>query len=309
MNIKFLNDIGYQIKKHSPEILMWIGIAGTVGSTVIACKATSKAKKTLEEHNSTIASIKSIEADPMTTEDDKKALKKDVTKTYLNTTKEIAKIYGPSILLGGASIASILGGHRIISKRYASMSAAYVALDSTFSGYRKKVAAKLGEQVEKELRYDIKKEKIDTGERDENGKKVKKEVQTIGDNPSYISPYARFFDELSPYWRKDAEANLMFLRGAQDAMNEKLKRNGHLYLNDVYQALGLQESHIKNRAGWIYDKNSEGDNYVDFGIYEQIGNPTHDEPKRAFVNGLEKSILLDFNCVPDIYADYAGGLS
>jgi len=138
MNIKFLNDIGYQIKKHSPEILMWIGIAGTVGSTVIACKATSKAKKTLEEHNSTMASIKSIEADPVTTEDDKKALKKDVTKTYLNTTKEIAKIYGPSILLGGASIASILGGHRIISKRYASMSAAYVALDSTFSGYRKK---------------------------------------------------------------------------------------------------------------------------------------------------------------------------
>ena len=140
-------------------------------------------------------------------------------------------------------------------------------------------------------------------------KKKKENVKEIGDNPSFTSPYARFFDESSPYWRKDPEANLMFLRGVQDDMNEKLKKKGHLYLNDVYQALGLQESRYKCKAGWIYDKNSDGDDYVDFGIYDQEGNELRDEAKRRFVNGLEWSVLLDFNCVPDIYASYSGGLS
>lgn len=311
MNTTFINNMLFKIKKHSPEILMGTGIVGTVVSTVLACKATPKATKIIEEHNSNLAAIKTCK-ETVDIEYDKKTEQKDTLITYVNTSKSLIKLYAPSILLFGASVASILGGHKIISGRYASMSAAYVALDSSYKGYRKKVAEKLGEAVEKELRYDVKQNKKDVEIVDEKTgeiKKKKENVKEIGDNPSFTSPYARFFDESSPYWRKDPEANLMFLRGVQDDMNEKLKKKGHLYLNDVYQALGLQESRYKCKAGWIYDKNSDGDDYVDFGIYDQEGNELRDEAKRRFVNGLEWSVLLDFNCVPDIYASYSGGLS
>lgn len=311
MNTTFINNMLFKIKKHSPEILMGTGIVGTVVSTVLACKATPKATKIIEEHNSNLAAIKTCK-ETADIEYDKKTEQKDTLITYVNTSKSLIKLYAPSILLFGASVASILGGHKIISGRYASMSAAYVALDSSYKGYRKKVAEKLGEAVEKELRYDIKQNKKDVEIVDEETgeiKKKKENVKEIGDNPSFASPYARFFDESSPYWRKDPEANLMFLRGVQDDMNEKLKKKGHLYLNDVYQALGLQESRYKCKAGWIYDKNSDGDDYVDFGIYDQEGNELNNEAKRRFVNGLEWSVLLDFNCVPDIYASYSGGLT
>ena len=311
MDLSFLSKIGFQIKKHSPEILMGTGIVGTVVSTVLACKATPKAVKVIDRHNEIMTGMKAVKEDPELGYD-KKAKTKDIIRVYANTTKDLAKIYAPSVILFGASVASILGGHHIINKRYASMTAAYVALDASYKGYRKKVADKLGEAAEKELRYDVQTNKKDVEVVDtETGelKKKKENVKEVGDNPSFTSPYARFFDESSPYWRKDPEANLMFLRGVQDNLNEKLKRKGHLYLNDVYQALGLQESKVKCKAGWIYDKNSDGDDYIDFGIYDQNGDKLKDEAKRRFVNGLEWSILLDFNCVPDIYASYAGGLS
>ena len=319
MNLSFVNKIGFQIKKHSPEILLGTGIVGTVVSTVLACKATPKATQIIEEHNSNMRAIKTCKEHATipspsgeSIEYDKKMETKDTIVTYVNTGKKLVKLYAPSVVLFGASVASILGGHHIVNKRYASMSAAYVALDSSYKGYRKRVAEKLGEAVEKELRYDVQTNKKEVEIVDEETgeiKKKKENVKEIGNNPSFSSPYARFFDESSPFWRKDPEANLMFLRSVQDASNEKLKKNGHLYLNDVYQALGLQESKVKCKAGWIYDKNSDGDDYVDFGIYDQNGDKLRDEAKRRFVNGLEWSILLDFNCIPDIYASYAGGLS
>ena len=319
MNLSFVNKIGFQIKKHSPEILLGTGIVGTVVSTVLACKATPKATQIIEEHNSNMRAIKTCKEHATipspsgeSIEYDKKMETKDTIVTYVNTGKKLVKLYAPSVVLFGASVASILGGHHIVNKRYASMSAAYVALDSSYKGYRKRVAEKLGEAVEKELRYDVQTNKKEVEIVDEETgeiKKKKENVKEIGSNPSFSSPYARFFDESSPFWRKDPEANLMFLRSVQDASNEKLKKNGHLYLNDVYQALGLQESKVKCKAGWIYDKNSDGDDYVDFGIYDQNGDKLRDEAKRRFVNGLEWSILLDFNCIPDIYASYAGGLS
>ena len=83
----------------------------------------------------------------------------------------------------------------------------------------------------------------------------------------------------------------MYLRRQQDYANELLKAKGHLYLNEVYDILGLPRSKAGQIVGWVYDeKNPIGDNYVDFGIYEQ-----NRAKNRDFVNGYEKTILLDFN--------------
>ena len=103
-----------------------------------------------------------------------------------------------------------------------------------------------------------------------------------------VSQYARFFDETCPSWSKNSEANLMFLKLQQQFANDMLKARGVLYLNEVYAMLGIPRTKAGQVVGWKYDlENPSGDNYVDFGIF--------DEKNKSFVNGFERSILLDFN--------------
>ena len=85
----------------------------------------------------------------------------------------------------------------------------------------------------------------------------------------------------------------------QSEANDKLRDRGHLFLNEVYDMLGMQRSKAGNIVGWLYnpdDPDYPGDGYVDFGIYD-----LYDETKRRFVNGYEKSILLDFNVDGNIW--------
>lgn len=105
-----------------------------------------------------------------------------------------------------------------------------------------------------------------------------------------VSQYARFFDDSCVGWSNDAEQNLMFLKLQEEYANSILRNQGYLFLNDVYEMLGIARSQEGQVVGWIYDtENPIGDNCVDFGIYNPlVGN-------RNFVNGYAKSILLDFN--------------
>ena len=64
-----------------------------------------------------------------------------------------------------------------------------------------------------------------------------------------------------------------------------------MFLNDVYDQLGIPRSRAGQVVGWIYDElNPNIDNYIDFGIYD-----LYKEGSRDFVNGYERTILLDFN--------------
>lgn len=296
---RFFNNAGLQIKKHSPEILMVAGIAGTVASTVLACKATTKVSKILEEKNNTVEQIhECVERDDIeyTVEDSKK----DLTIVYTQTGVKLAKLYAPAIVLGAVSIASIVAGHTILKKRTVALAAAYAVVDKGFKDYRKNVVSRFGQEIDKELRYNIKAKEIEVETTDEKGKKtVKKEIVNVlpeGESADY-SEYARFFDAGSTNFEKDPEYNLMFLRRQQDYANELLRSRGHLFLNEVYDMLDIPRTKAGQVVGWIYDeKNPNGDNYVDFGIYN-----TNSEAARRFVNGLEYNILLDFNVDGVIY--------
>jgi len=288
----------FQVQKHSPEILMGIGIVGTIASTILACKATTKVSKIIDEKNQQINNVHVCleDNDVEYNEDDSK---KDLTIIYAQTGLKLIKLYAPAIIIGTLSLTSIVSGHRILQKRNLALAAAYTAIDNGFKKYRNNVVERFGEEVDKELRHNIKAVEIEKKTIDKNGKeKIKKETAYIIENPlDNISEYARFFDEYCPGWRKDNEYNLMFLRRMQDNANEKLKAQGHLFLNEVYDMLGIPRTTAGQVVGWIYDKNNKkGDNYVDFGIYD-----AHNERKRAFVNGYERSILLDFNVDGPIY--------
>ena len=280
-----ISTISFQAKKHAPEIFTGLGIVGGIGATVLACKATRKVDAIYAEKTQVLRNIETCLADHEVqyTEED---AKKDVHITNVQTTVKLMKVYAPAVALGTLSIASILFGQKILKKRNAAITAAYVAMERGFKNYRKNVVERFGDQVDKELKYGIKAQEII--EKDEKGKDVKKTVYTIEGEPKEISPYARFFEESSDQWKKDSEYNLMFLRKQQDYANEVLRCKGYLFLNDVYGMLGIPKTKAGQVVGWKY--NSNGDNYVDFGIYDVT-----DERKRAFVNGYERNILLDFN--------------
>lgn len=294
---RLLSSAQYQVKKHSPEILMVAGIAGTIVGTVLACKATTKVSEIIEEKNKNVEDVHTcLEEKPNEyTEEDSK---KDLTIIYAQTGVKLFKLYAPAIGVMALSFASIIAGHKVLKKRNIAIAAAYAAIDKGFKQYRKNVIEEFGEGVDQQMRFGLKSKEIK--KKDKDGKTVKETEYYIdpeGNPLDNISEYARFFDASSENFAKDPEYNMMFLRRQQDYANEMLKARGHLFLNEVYDLLDIPRSKAGQVVGWVYDKNgnTKGDNYVDFGLYR------NDQGTRRFVNGLEYNILLDFNVDGVIY--------
>ena len=298
LNRKFYR-AGLKLKKHSPEILLVAGVVGTVASAVMACKATLKVNEVLDETKENIDRIHtSVERGftPAGEEYVAEDSKKDLALVYVQTGLKFAKLYGPAIVLGAASVGCILSSHNIIHKRNVGLAAAYATIDQGFKEYRERVVERFGEELDRELKYNIRAREIEETVINEDGTEstVPKTIQTAEINQH--SQYARFFDETCVNWERNAERNLFFLLQQQNYANEKLQAQTYLFLNDVYEMLGFQKTAAGQVVGWVYDeKHPIGANFIDFGIHD-----LYDEQKRAFVNGYEKSILLDFNVDGDI---------
>lgn len=304
-----LNKAAFKFKKNSPEILVVAGVVGVVGSTVMACKATTKINDILDDTKDQLDKIHEAgerlengetlrlkDGEEYTVEQNKK----DLTIVYAQTALKFAKLYAPSVIIGGLSITAILTGHNITRKRNIALAAAYTAVDKSFKEYRGRVVERFGEALDKELKYGIKSKEVDEVVTNEDGTEsvVKKTVDVVdATNPMNVSEYARFFDDGCAGWTKDPEYNLMFLRDQQRYANDLLKSKGHLFLNEVYDLLGIPRTKAGQIVGWIYDeKHPNGDNFVDFGIYD-----TNKTANRDFVNGYERTILLDFNVDGNIW--------
>ena len=292
--------VGFALRKHSPEILVIGGTVGVVAGTVMACKASTKVKDIVEDSKTKVEAIKEYAARPDViesgeyTEHDRK---KDITIMYAKTGIALAKLYAPAVFVEAVSLGCILKSHNIIRKRNVALAAAYATVDKSFKDYRGRVVERFGQELDKELKYNIKTKEVEEIVVDEDGKEkpVKKTVKTID---AYTpSEYAFFFDDTCTGWVKNAEANKKFLLQVQNWANEKLQTQGHLFLNEVLDMIGAGRTKAGNEVGWMYDKDGIvcGDNHIDLGIFDQHGVERYDERKRAFVNGNERSILLDPN--------------
>lgn len=289
---------GLKIKKHSPEILVVAGAAGSVGAMVMACRATTKLDETLDICKARKNEV--MEFEPLN-EDEEKQQKKELCKVTVKNVWDITKLYAPAVITEVASLSIIFASNGIQRKRNASLAAAYTTLDSMFKAYRKNVVETYGEDVDHDMRYGVNHEKIEVVEVDpETGKekKVKKTIDVVGDVNEY-SEYARFFDETCPTWDPCAEYNLATLKANQTYANNLLRAKGYLFLNDVYKIIGIPCSIAGQSVGWVYDPdNDAGDNYISFGIFEDKY-----KANRRFVNGLEPVILLDFNVDGDLLSN------
>jgi hypothetical protein len=276
-------------KKNAPHIFFAAGVAGTITSTVLACRATLKLSATLDEIQKDIEIIKpKRETHPLLTPEVVTGEDAVVehTKTiyvYTRASLRIAKLYGPSVLIGVASIGLLAGSHIQLTRRNSALIAAYAAVQKAYDDYRDRVREELGVERELDIYHAAKTEIV----KDADGKDISVKVV----DPNKYSPYAKFFDEYSDNWKRDAELNRMFIQCQQNYLNNRLLAYGHVFLNEAYDALGVPRSSAGAVVGWL--KDGDGDGYIDFGIFEAFNS--------RFVNGTEQSILLDFNVDGVIY--------
>lgn len=281
---KRLGGTSLKLKSQSPTLFFIGGVAGMIGTTVLACRATLKLEEVLDEHHALSQKVEEFENEKYSEGD----RKQDTAIVYVRTAVAVARLYAPAVLLGSASIAMLTQSHNILVKRNAALTAAYTALDKGFRSYRARVIEKYGEDEDLAFRYG---EEVTTEKDEETGKT--KKVRRVGKDGGSI--YARFFDQYNNYWSKDPEINKIFLRSQQNYLNDLLHARGHVFLNEAYDALGFDHSMAGSVVGWRIG--GEGDNYIDFGIFRSDA----DYNIRDFVNGHEASVLLDFNVDGLIY--------
>ena len=290
---KFAGKAEFTIKKNSPEILLGAGIVGFVGTIVLACRATCRADEVLEFHRRKIKDINDAkeiaDADPEGEMSyDIEIYRQDKAVRYLKTTGSLAKLYAPTIAVGTLSLACILTSRNIMQKRYLGVVAAYNGLSAAFEEYRKRVRDEYGDSLDKHFRYGTTYDELPVY--DENGKKTKEKEQVEKTETGMVmqtDDSCRFFDSSNPNWDKNPTFSMMWLRGQQNILNDILHTRGHVFLNEVYDALGFPHTPQGAVLGWI---DGEGDNCIDFGLYDP-----NKESVRRFVNGVDNVIMLEFN--------------
>ena len=294
---RFGGKVAISLKAKSPAILMGIGIAGFVGTAVLASKATLHVGDILDEGKENEDKIKGVHEGKLKTKPGtvytEEDYKRDLIVNRVQTAIKIAKLYAPTVLVGIGATACVLGAHHILSKRNTALIATVAGLTESLNEYRNRVANEFGQDVEDAIYHgkDIPGKK----------KKAKKDSESTDieavDDKTYNMPsmYARIFDETNMNWSKSPEENKFFLQQAQNMFNDRLHAVGYVFLNEIYDVLGFSATPAGQIVGWV--DNSAQDNFIDFGIFDTAACPE----RSTFINSDNPSILLDFNVDGVIY--------
>lgn len=297
------------IRKHSPEILVGLGVTGVITGTVMACKETTELEPIMEEHHAQVEEIHKCSESGIITDEEtnqsveytEKDTRRDLARTYFRTGGKLVKLYWPSVLIIGGSIGCILGSHNIMSRRNTGLMAAYAGLSETFNNYRKNIVDKFGETADTEARYPVKAKKV----KGKNGEQDSVEYTKV-DRLMSDSDHSRFFDGESLFWDKHVNRNLIVLQQTQTNLNRKLKlRRSHMItLNEVYDALDLKPSKDGQILGYRYREGDPLDEYgnpmvIQFVLLNILSNNGQKSSKKvgdAISDGdvNEPVMLLDF---------------
>ena len=259
--------LGLRLRRRVPSILVAVGIGGMVVSAIMACVATTRIGEVTEE----IAAVHTGAATEQNA-------KERPTAVYRRATICFAKLYGPSISLGVLSALCILASHHLLTRRGVALAAAYATVDKSFRDYRRRVVERYGEDVDRSLRYGLPSE--DT------------------EGPIACDGFMCRFDASSVYWEDDDAENLRFIRERQRVANNMLRSKGYLFLNDVYQMLGVKKTAAGQSVGWLYDGAFHGNSTVVITVLEAGGEIQNGAVRPGH------TMLLDFNVEGDIVHDF-----
>lgn len=205
------------MKKHSPEILTGIGIAGMITTTVMAVRATPKALVLIEER--------------YRDEPDERPR----WKTYI---KGAWTCYIPSAVVGTLSIFCLIGASSVNVRRNAALATAYTLSESALKEYQEKVIETIGEKKEQSVRDSIAKDRI------ERDPVTSKEV-IITERGNTLC-----YDVISGrYFKSDIDK----LKKAENELNRRMRDEMYISLNDFYYEIGLNYTSIGDDLGWNID--------------------------------------------------------
>lgn len=209
----FINNTKNFLSKHSPEILVGIGVTGMVTSTILAVKATPKAMLLLEQA---------------------KNEKGDVL-TPVETVKAAWRPYVPATLLSIASMSCIIGASAVNTKRNAALATAYAISERSLLTYRDKVIETIGEKKEKEI-----KEKIAQDAVNEKPVSNAQVIITSKGNTLCMDSITR------RYFRSDLDK----IKKVVNELNRDMITQNYVSLNEFYYAVGLDGIKNGSMMGW-----------------------------------------------------------
>lgn len=271
MNTKLSQTLGRTqllAQKHSPELLLGLGVVSIIGSVILAAKAGQKHSQVAEENLKELLSfaVKDNETQHRSDEEEKKEL----LIIKFRSAGRWVRLYGPAALTCTAGIVSIFGSHGVMQKRVTALGAAYGVLLEGFNNYRERVREDLGDESDHRYLTGIHEEEVEETTVLKNGKvKTKKVKKNVQDD---LSQYAFFFDDYAnEFVPGDPRANRFMLETQQSYWNEQLRAKGHVFLNQVLESLGIDPVPEGQLVGWVYnpDNEHEGDNYIELGIYDE----------------------------------------
>jgi len=283
------------VKTHSPAILVGAGVVGVVGSVVLACRATLKLNDVLDEGENDLQGVDALPEDEG---------RKKTFNVQLQTAIKVVQLYAPSALLLASSITAITAGHIILKKRNAGLAAAYAVIDKSYKDYRKRVVADQGAEKDREYFTGVEEREVVKDTKDGPVvEKVKGVDQEALLNADPETTYARVFhgpilddDGVlvhpgNKHWSNIPNQNQFTLQMFQSELNDLLRLQGHVFLNQAYDLLGFEPTAAGQIVGWKKNpKDGEGDGFISFGIWEDgVYRGTQ------WLNGDRESIKLDFN--------------
>lgn len=278
MNI--IQRAGKQVAKHSPEILTGMAVGGLVATVVLAVRATPRALKLLDTerwHQAFIDVVGDIPREEwqegVGTREQEHMVEDAMMDIVLHpkTIIQIAwKPYLPAMIMGGATIACIIGAHTVSSRRMAALASVYSLTEMALTEYKDKVVETIGEKKEEKIRDEIAADRIKANPiSEEQMKALPGEGQLCYDTLS------------SQYFYSSVEK----IRQTINDFNERLLKEDYLGLNEMYYMLGLQEMPLASDLGWRVDNG-----LVDIKFSAQLADDGH-----------TACIVLDYNIVPKYY--------
>jgi len=124
------------LKRNSSTVLTCVGAAGVIATSVLAVKATPKARMLIDE-------AEDVKGEPL---------------TKLETVKVAGPAYIPTVITGTATIACIFGANILNKRSQAALTSAYALLDNSYKEYKKKVEELYGEEASAKVREEIAKD-------------------------------------------------------------------------------------------------------------------------------------------------------
>lgn len=208
------------LSKRSPEILVGIGIAGMITTTVLAVRATPKALKLIEEEKK----------------------EEQIEKlTPIETIKVAWKPYIPAVVTGVSSIGCLIGASSVSARRNAALYSAYKLSETALSEYKEKVVENFGEKKEKVIRDKVAEKRVSENPVTESNLIITDKGHTL------------CYDPLSGrYFKSDIE----LIRKAVNNLNEQMINDifGYVSLNDFYDEIKLGHTDTGDDLGWNISK-------------------------------------------------------